>query len=298
MDCPVSYNPCCYADDTLMAALSTNHSDLTEKLSQNYEKVSNFMNNNRLKLNDDKSHLLVFNTSNRRAKTQSLNMVEIRTPTDTIRPTSKQKLLGCWVQDNLKWNEQLRDDDESLIKALNKRLNALKRVAYVADFKTRKLIAEGIFKSKLIYLISVWSGCTKELMNSIQIIQNRAARVLTKNDWTTSNEDNLAQLGWLSVYQLSHYHNILQLHQVKYQQLPKYVYEMYDWTYTHKTRQAAHSLIKPKGIPRLDISLKSFRYRAIEHYNRIPVEITSIEDKFKFKVLLKKWIQENVSFRP
>ena len=102
---------CCYADDTTMTALSTNHSDLTEKLSENYEKVSNFMNNNRLKLNDDKSHLLVFNTSNRRAKTQSLNMVEIRTPTDTIRPTSKQKLLGCWVQDNLKWNEQLRDDD-------------------------------------------------------------------------------------------------------------------------------------------------------------------------------------------
>ena len=112
------------------------------------------MNKNRLMINDDKSHLLVFNTRNRRAKTQSLNMVEIRTPTDTIRPTSKQKLLGCWVQDNLKWNEQLRDDDESLIKALNKRLNALKRVAYVADFKTRKLIAEGIFKSKLISSIS------------------------------------------------------------------------------------------------------------------------------------------------
>ena len=73
---------CCYADDTTMTALSTNHSDLTEKLSQNYEKVSNFMNNNRLKLNDDKSHLLVFNTSNRRAKTHSL--VKNRTSIEVI----------------------------------------------------------------------------------------------------------------------------------------------------------------------------------------------------------------------
>ena len=46
-------------------------------------------------------------------------MVEIRTPTENIQPSSSEKLLGCWVDEHLKWSELIRDNDEHLIKALN-----------------------------------------------------------------------------------------------------------------------------------------------------------------------------------
>ena len=157
---------CCYADDTTMTTVSTDHISLSEKLSRNYEKVSNFMVENKLQLNNDKSHLLVFSSSKRKATTQLASLVEIRTPTNNIRPSSKQRLLGCWLQDNLKWTEHIRDNEESLMKSLNKRLNALKIITKISDFKTRKMIGEGIFLSKLVYMISVCSGCAKDLLIS------------------------------------------------------------------------------------------------------------------------------------
>ena len=102
---------------------------------------------NGLKLNSDKSHLIVI--SNQQAKKKSANQVKIQTDTEDINPTSSQKLLCCWIQDDLKWTENIRDNREGLLKALNIRLNAIKRISGLTDFRTRNMIAKGFFMSKL-----------------------------------------------------------------------------------------------------------------------------------------------------
>ena len=86
------------------------------------------------------------------------------------------------MHQDLKWAEHILDGEESLVKSLNTRLSALKLVGKVATFKTRKMLADGIFMSKLIYLISLFFGCEKYLIRSLQIIQSKAARVVTKLD--------------------------------------------------------------------------------------------------------------------
>ena len=50
---------CCYADDSTLSSSDSDHSELTKKLTNDFKMVSEFMINNRLKLNDDKTHLLV-----------------------------------------------------------------------------------------------------------------------------------------------------------------------------------------------------------------------------------------------
>ena len=62
------------------------------------------------------------------------------------------------IQDDLKWTEYIQYNEKSLIKQLNTRLNALKMISYVASFKVRLMIANGIFCSKLIFQISLWVG--------------------------------------------------------------------------------------------------------------------------------------------
>ena len=71
---------CCYADDSTLTATESDHAALSTKLSAKYEIISEFMINNRLKLNDDKTHLLVISTTQARIRTQSCNLVQIRTP--------------------------------------------------------------------------------------------------------------------------------------------------------------------------------------------------------------------------
>ena len=122
------------------------------------------MTSNRLKLNDDKTHLLVMITSNMRIN-RSIDDVCITTTTEIIRPTSCETLLGNVIHEGLKWKSKL--------------------TCKVASFKTRLMIANGIFMSKLIYVIPLWAGCENYLINALQIIQNSAARAVTKCNWRT-----------------------------------------------------------------------------------------------------------------
>ena len=177
---------------------------------------------NRLKLNDDKTHLLVMSTGQGRIRSQSSNLVEIRTPSETIKPSGQEKLLGCWVQDDLKWSNHLRDNEDNLIRSLTTRFSALKKISRLTSFKNRKMLANGIFMSKLSYLIALWGGCGTGLTRSLQIIQNKVGRVVTRLDWATPARDILLQCGWLSVNQLVFYHSVLLIYKVKQNHTPKY----------------------------------------------------------------------------
>ena len=56
----------------------------------------------------------------------------------------------------MKWAEHIQDNKDNLILALTTRLGALKKISRVASFKNRKLLANGIFLSKLSYMIALW----------------------------------------------------------------------------------------------------------------------------------------------
>ena len=105
--------------------------------------------------------------------------IQISTPTATISPSSDERLLGAQVHQDMKWKEHILENDESLIKSLNMRAGALKKISHTASFKTRKMIANGIYMSKLIYLMPLWVGCEDYLVNVLQVNLNKVARMVT-----------------------------------------------------------------------------------------------------------------------
>ena len=286
---------CCYADDTTFTITGDRPADLSFKLTERYKVLAEFMLNNRLKLNDEKTHLLVMSTSQANYKYQ----VTINTPLSEVKPSKSEKLLGCRVQDDLKWTEYLRDNKENLIRSLNTRLGALKRIRKLASFRNRKMIAEGIVVSKLSYLISLWGGCGIGLRRSLQVILNKAARVVTRLDWSTSTKDLLSQCGWFSVNQLIFYHSVLQLHKVRLSSAPKYLHSMHmpsGSNYQYRTRQAESGSLQPIGVPKLEISKNRFKWRSANLYNQLPADIRKTTSIKSFKFQVKAWIKKNISF--
>ena len=112
------------------------------------------------------------------------------------------------------------------------------------------------------------------MRRSLKVNLNRAARVVTRLDWSTPTNDLMSQCGWVSINQLIFYHSVLQLHKVRYTGSPMYLYTMHNsWTYNHRTRQAATGLVQLTGNLRLEITRNSFKWRAANYYNQLPEEI-------------------------
>ena len=137
---------CCFADDSTYSVSDQDQGVLEEKLNDKYTILAKYMGNNKLKLNDDKTHLLIMTT---KQKKRMINInIQIDTPTEEIKPIKSEKLLGIIIQDDLKWNEYIQNNEKSLLKQLNSRLNALKLISNIASniANTAKLmIANRIF---------------------------------------------------------------------------------------------------------------------------------------------------------
>ena len=101
---------------------------MSEKLSTKYKVMAEFLTDNKLKVNDDKTHLLVMTTRQKR-RVVATSTVTIVTPTATITPSTVERLLGAQVHHDLRWAEHILDGDDSLVKSLNLRLGALRKLS-------------------------------------------------------------------------------------------------------------------------------------------------------------------------
>ena len=132
------------------------------------------------------------------------------------------------------------------------------------------------------------------LIESLQTLQNKAARAVTKLDWTTPTSELLKQCSWLSVHQLSVYHTVILAFNVMQARSPKYLYNMFNNTYSYKTREAASGKIRNTRNPDLELSQDSFRCRAVELYNQLPASVKSHQNLQGFKTAVKQWVKQNV----
>ena len=280
---------CCYVDDSTYTFSCSEPAVLTEMLSQQYRKLANYMSDNKLVINDDKTHLLVMAGP----KFQAVRpQVSINTGTVTITPVETEKLLGLNIHQSLKWKEHIISNKKSMIKTLTTRLNALRKLSVNTSFRTRLMVANSCFMSIIIYMVSVWGGTEDYIVKAIQIMQNKAARCVTKQNWFTPTKRLLLQCNWLSIKQLIFFHTALQVWRVNTNKCPVHIYSKLELS---KTRSAAQGTLR---VPPVESSVasKSFMVRSAVTWNQIPADIRNSKNLGNFKKKLKEWIKVNVEY--
>ena len=84
---------CYYADDSTYTVQGKDPQQLTDKLSKKYNVMADFLTDNKLKVNDDKTHMLVMTTWQKRRLVDT-DSTRIKTSTSTVKPSSTERLLG------------------------------------------------------------------------------------------------------------------------------------------------------------------------------------------------------------
>ena len=201
-----------------------------------------------------------------------------------------EKLLGLDIHQNLKWKEHVISNKNSLIKTLTTRLNALTRISRSANFKTRLMVANSCFMSNITYMVVLWGGTESYIIRAVQLIQNKAARCVTRQSWFTPTRLLLLQCNWLSIKQLIFFHTALQVWRVRTSQAPVYIFSKLQLS---RTRSAAQgNLLVP--VVEKALSSKSFMVRSADTWNMLPQSIRSIKTPATFKIKMKQWIKANV----
>ena len=248
-----------YVDD---GAFSYSHRDpavLSEVLTRKYSMLEDWMNGNKLVVNQDKTHVLVMGTKKMAA---NRNKVSIRSGQYNIKPSVTEKLLGGHIHQSLLWNHHISDHRNSLISQLSSRINGLKKIASTATFNTKLMVANGVIMSKLVYLITVWGGAQKYLVNRLQVQQLTAARVVCgyqSHYW--SRRQLLDRVKWLSVRQLIFFHTALQAYKTTKSGLPLPLRESISTDHPLNTRNAARGLTRFGETFRGESSLINLSFR-------------------------------------
>ena len=283
----------CFADDSSLSKSSSDPMSLNQEIKEKYEEISEYMASNRLVLNSDKTHLLVM-ASKLKHKKHGDYGVFLDTGNELILPKDHEKLLGCHISSDFTWNEHLENNEFSLQRQITSRINALRKIGHSASFETRKMVANGIVISRIIYVIQVWGGTKEYLIKMLQVLQNKAARFVTKLDIFTSQKTLLLQCGWLSVKQLVEYHSLVMIFKAKSDKKPVFMEKAISKTFQYRTRASTSGCILENEKISSDISKESFLIKSTRMWNRLPPHVKQAETLQKFKWKLKGWIKENV----
>ena len=146
-----------FADDTTVYHSGTDIQLVKSELEYDLSTLNDWLLANKLSLSISKTNFLHF----KRNKTDE--NIEIKFGDHTIKQCQKVKILGIWIDDQLKWNAHA----EYIMQ--NNLPNSILRTVYFS-----------LIESHLQYGLVMWGGAYDYILNPIRIQQKKAFRIVDK----------------------------------------------------------------------------------------------------------------------
>ena len=126
------------------------------------------MQENRLKLNSSKTHILTVGTAQKLRSVGVGIHVTLEGRVLEENGSHSEKALGCILSSDLKWKGQY----DYIIEKLKKRLLGLRNLGQIAPSYVKKQIADGLFTSVLVYCLPLFGGTEYSNIRAVQVMQN------------------------------------------------------------------------------------------------------------------------------
>ena len=159
-----------YADDSTPYTSDFNLEEAIQKLELTTNNLFEWFKNNHMKTNADKCHLLVTRDTYITAKIGELD----------VKNSMKEK-LGVKIDNKLSFQNHV----SSLCKKASQKLHGLQRVISFMDLAKRKSLMKAFITTQLNYCPLTWMFHSRQLNNRINKIQERALRLVYKDNKLT-----------------------------------------------------------------------------------------------------------------
>ncbi len=163
-----------YANDTTLQAPDPDLSVFEQKINEDLESLSKWLNGNRLVLNGDKTVCMILSPHQRRATLTNCTL-NLKVGDKHIKQVNEAKLLGIIIHESLTWDKHIY----KMCNKISKKLGLLKRLKKFLHSNTLIMLFDSLVLPHFDYANVVWGTACVTQIKYVHKLQKRAARILT-----------------------------------------------------------------------------------------------------------------------
>ena len=274
-----------YADDTQLyiafkPSCPSSKSDGIKKLEGCIGEIRKWMSENMLKLNEDKTEVLVI-TSRGQIGDISINVGGC----DIYPGSDPPRNLGVLFDSSCSLNQHVN----KLCKALNYSIFNIGKIRKYLDTSTAEIIVNSLVTSKMDYCNSLLYGINEYQLDQIQRCQNNAARIISLSRKYDHITPTLRNLHWLPVRYRIIYKILVIAHKSLYNEGPVYLQHLLSWYAPERDLRSGYKYLLDEPTWRLkSFGARRFEYAAPRLWNTIlPIDLRKETNSEHFKSGLK-----------
>ncbi|KAL2093106.1 hypothetical protein ACEWY4_010418 [Coilia grayii] len=267
-----------YADDTqVYLALSPNDYTPLESLCECIDQINNWMSHNFLQLNADKTEVIVF------GKKEDRRRITTALETKGLKAKDTVKNLGVFIDSELTFNSHMK----AITKSAFYHLKNIAKLRGLTSKQDLEKLVHAFISSRVDYCNGLFTGLPKKTIKQLQLIQNAAARVLTRTKRSDHITPILRSLHWLPVSYRIDFKELLLVFKSLNGMGPNYLLDMFQlYAPTRSLRSRKKKLLVEPAV-RTKCGEAAFSCYAVKLWNRPPEDIKNAPTVGSFKSRLK-----------
>jgi hypothetical protein len=256
----------------------------TQQMEGTVSSVHAWMTQNKLKLNTNKTELIVIAT---KQDLVALADVILRVGDDNITPSHSARDIGVTVDSTLSMVPHI----SSTASAANFHLRNIGRIRSLITTDAAKHLVHSLVSSRLDYGNALLVNVPKCHLKKLQHVQNTAARIIVRAPRSAHITPTLQSLHWLPVVARIDYKIALLTFKALNELSPRYMTEMLEpYAPTRNLRSGQMNLLVTPATRTKTHGARAFSVAAPTLWNRLPNELRMCQSLSTFKKLLKTFL--------
>ena len=280
-----SINFHCYADDTqLYLSIKPEESNQLGKIQACLKDIKTWMTCNFLMLNSDKTEVILIGPEHLR---DQLSGDVVSVDGIALASNTTVKNLGVIFDQDLTFNSHVKQISRTAFFHLRN----ISKIRHILSQKDAEKLVHAFVTSRLDYCNSLLAGCSNKSLRSLQLIQNAAARVLTKTKKRDHITPALAALHWLPVKSRITFKILLLTYKALIGDAPSYLKELVvPYCPTRELRSLNAGLLVVPRVLKSRMGARAFSYQAPLLWNQLPPSVREADTVTSFKSRLKTFL--------
>ena len=285
VNCSNVLNFSLFADDSTASHSDSDLNTALDTLKDEFTKVLEWLSANKLIINLQKTHLMLF-TNRARPASISLNIDD-----SIITEQTETKFLGIIVDNQLNWKAHIKH----ITNKVSKSVAILRLLRYIFPKNILKTLYQSLTYPYFNYCNLIWGTACPTNLKPLVLLQKKCICIICGADYL-DHTDPLFEIT-----------KVLKLEQIHILSCAKFIYNCYKldiYTYFrarlvlnsqihHYNTRISSNLRAP--FERLESGINSFFVKGINIWNELPHNIKSANSITYFKTNLKKWLLDKSS---